>query len=285
MLKGYYELTKPGVLYGNAITSVAGFLFASRGNINVGLLFAVTFGSTAIIASACVINNYLDQDIDRIMSRTKDRPLITGAVKPRNALIFGIFLAILGLGILITYTSWLVVAIGVVGFIVYVFLYGALSKRKSVHGTLVGSVSGAVPILAGYVAALGSIDVGAWLVFVILFLWQLPEFYSIAIYRQKEYRAAAIPVISVVRGIEHTKRMIFVYTTLFVLATLGLFAFGYTGYTYLVIMSLLGIRWLIIGLQAFRTHDTDAWARHMFRFSLIILLSFSGLIAIEAYLP
>ncbi len=285
MLKKYYELTKPGVLYGNALTTVAGFLFASNANINVGLLLAVTAGSTLIIASACVINNYLDQDIDVLMSRTKKRPLITGAVKPQNALLFGVVLGIIGLAILAVYTSRLVVIIGLVGFFDYVFLYGALSKRRSLHGTIVGSVSGAIPILAGYVAAAGGFDTGAWLVFVILFLWQMPEFYSIAVYRRKEYKAAGIPVISVIRGVEHTKKMILIYTVLFVLATLGLFFFGYTEYTYLVFMSLLGARWIVLGVRAFHTEDTDAWARRMFRFSLIILMSFSLLISVEAYLP
>lgn len=285
MLRNYYQLTKPGVLYGNALTTVAGFLFASRGIIDIGLLLMATIGSTLIIASACVINNYLDQDIDRLMSRTKKRPLITGAVNPRNALAFGIILGLLGVGLLAAFTSWLVVAIGIFGFIVYVFLYGALSKRRSVHGTLVGSVSGAIPILAGYVAASGGFDLGAILVFVVLFLWQMPEFYSISVYRRNEYKAAGVPVISVVQGIEHTKRMIFIYTILFVAATLGLFVVGYAGYVYFAAMLLLGIRWIFLGSQAFHADDDAAWARRMFRFSLVILLVFSFLISIEAYVP
>lgn len=285
MLRNYYQLTKPGVLYGNALTTVAGFLFASRGIIDIGLLLMATIGSTLIIASACVINNYLDQDIDRLMSRTKKRPLITGAVNPRNALAFGIILGLLGVGALAAFTSWLVVAIGIFGFIVYVFLYGALSKRRSVHGTLVGSVSGAIPILAGYVAASGGFDLGAILVFVVLFLWQMPEFYSISVYRRNEYKAAGVPVISVVQGIEHTKRMIFIYTILFVAATLGLFVVGYAGYVYFAAMLLLGIRWIFLGSQAFHADDDAAWARRMFRFSLVILLVFSFLISIEAYVP
>lgn len=272
-------------MYGNAMTTVAGFLFASRGSINAGLLLATTAGSTLIIASACVVNNYLDQDIDKLMSRTKNRPLVTGIIKPLNALIFGLLLGFMGVLLLALYTSWLVVAIGVVGFIVYVFLYGALSKRQSMHGTLVGSISGAIPILAGYVAAAGGIDLGAWLVFAVLFLWQMPEFYSIAIYRRKEYKAAGVPVISVVKGIDVTKRHILVYTVAFVTATIALAAFGYAGYTYWGVMTLVGMYWLNHGINGLTAVDNDAWSRKMFRISLIVLLVFSFMISIDAWLP
>lgn len=285
MLKHYYELTKPGVLYGNALTTVAGFLMASKDGFNAVLFLATVFGSTLIIASATTINNYLDQDIDRLMTRTKNRILVVGLVKPRNALIFGILLGISGVTLLIAYVSWLVVFIGLVGFVVYVFLYGALSKRRSMHGTLVGSISGAMPILAGYAAAAGTIDAGGVIVFLILFFWQFPEFYSISIYRRKEYKAAGIPVISVVKGVEHTKLHIFFYTAAFVAATISLTAFGYTGLTYLIIMSGLGLYWLRIGLDGFKTKDNDRWARRMFRFSLVMILALCVMLPAGVFLP
>lgn len=272
-------------MLGNLITTVAGFLFASQGQIDWGLFLATNIGTGLVISSACVINNILDQDIDAKMERTRSRPLITGEANSTIATLFGIGIGMIGLTVLLTWTNWWVVGVGLFGFITYVWLYGALSKRKSIHGTLVGSLSGAAPILAGYVAVRPGLDIAAILLFMILFLWQMPEFYSIAVYRRKEYKAAGVPVISVVRSIEHTKRMILIYTVLFVAATLGLFAFGYADYTYLVIMSLLGLRWIKLGIDGLRTKDSDAWARRMFRFSLVVLLSFSFLIAVEAYLP
>lgn len=284
-VKAYYALTKPGVLYGNALTAAAGFLLASQGTVD-WLLFVMTLlGSTLIIASACVINNYFDQDIDRIMARTKKRPLITGEVSPKGAFIFGWILGILGVGVLAIFTSWLVVAIGVIGFIDYVFLYGRLSKRKSVHGTLVGSISGAIPILAGYVSAAGGFDMGALLVFAVLFFWQMPEFYSIAIYRRKEYKAAGIPVVSVVRGVERTKALILVYTAAFVLSTITLSLIGVTGSIYLLVMSLLGIYWLYLAIIGLSAPDADMWARRMFKFSLTILLAFCFMISVDNFLP
>jgi protoheme IX farnesyltransferase len=284
-LKLYYSLTKPGVLYGNAITAAAGFLFASRGHIDWWLFIFLCVGTTLIIASACVLNNYLDQDIDRRMARTKKRALVAGEVKGRNAVIFSIILGLLGLAILTRYTNPLVVGIGVVGFIDYVVLYGMLSKRLSMHGTLVGSISGAAPILAGYCAVTGSIDIGAVLVFAILFLWQMPEFYSIAVYRRKEYAAANVPVISVVKGVKNTKIQIAVYTFLFVLATLLLSAFGYTSVSYFVVMLVLGAYWLRLAIIGLRQSQGDAWAKKMFRFSLIILLLFCAVISVDAWLP
>jgi len=285
VIKTYYSLTKPGVLYGNALTAAAGFLLASKGNIDFWLFIALCVGSTLIIASACVLNNYLDQDIDSKMARTKKRALVQGEIKGRNAVIFSIVLGLVGVAILLAWTNLLVVLIGIGGFIVYVVLYGMLSKRLSIHGTLVGSVSGAAPILAGYCAVTGTVDVGAILVFLILFLWQMPEFYSIAVYRQKEYAAAGVPVMSVVKGIKNTKIQIFIYTVLFVIATLLLPVFGITGYPYLIVMVVLGVYWIWLGLKGLSARDSDAWARKMFRFSLIILLVFCGLISVDAWLP
>ena len=182
------------------------------------------------------------------------------------------------------YTNWLVVVVEIIGYLDYVVLYGMWSKRKSVHGTLVGSISGAVPILAGYVAASGVIDVGAILVFLIIFVWQLPEFYSIAIYRQKEYAAAGVPVISVVKGTAHTIREIFVYTFLFVIFTVSLGLLGYAGVIYTITMLAVGLYWLWLGLQGFTAQDADAWARRMFKFSLNALLIFCALISINAWI-
>lgn len=284
-IKDYYSLTKPGVLYGNVLTTVAGFLLASNGTINWGLFMATVIGMTFVIGSACVINNFLDQDIDSLMERTKTRAIVSGKVSGRGAVIFGTILGILGTLILTLWVNWLVVAIGLAGFVVYVWLYGALSKRRSVHGTLVGSVSGAMPILAGYCAVNGRIDIGAVLVFAILFFWQMPEFYSIAVYRQKEYKKANVPVISVVKGIAHTKVQILCYTVAFVASTLLLSVFGVTGVTYLVIMALSGVYFVGLGVQGLQAKDDDKWARKMFHVSLNMLLLFSFLIAIEAWLP
>lgn len=273
------------MLYGNVLTAAAGFLLASNGAVDFALFAATILGTTLIIASACVINNYLDQDIDQLMERTKKRPLIAGEIKGRHAVIFSVILGVLGVLILYKWVHLLVVGIGLIGFVTYVVLYGMLSKRLSIHGTLVGSVSGAAPILAGYAAVSGSIDLGAALLFIILFLWQMPEFYAIAIYRVHEYKKAGVPVISVVKGIEYTKKQIVFYTCLFTAAVVALALAGFTGYTYLICMLALCLYWVLLAFRGLSKVDSNQWARKVFRHSLIILLVFSLLISVEAWLP
>lgn len=284
-IRAFYSLTKPGVLYGNVITAAAGFLLASRGQIDWWLFAALIIGMTLVIASACVINNFLDQDIDSKMERTRKRAIVAGQVKGSHAVIFSIVLGVAGLATLVLYTNWLVVVVGVLGYIDYVVLYGMLSKRLSIHGTLVGSISGAAPILAGYVAARGQIDLGAVLVFAVLFFWQMPEFYSIAIYRLKEYKAAGVPVISVVKGVDATITQIFFYTLAFAASAVALALYRYTGYIYLIVMLFVSVYWLKLATEGPKAKDKNVWAKKMFKFSLTALLVFSGLLSLTAILP
>jgi len=249
---------------------------------------ATIFGMTFIIASACVLNNVLDRDIDSKMERTKKRATVLGTVVARIAILFSALLGVWGLFLLALFTNWLVVGIGIAGFIVYVVLYGQTTKRLSIHGTLVGSISGAAPILAGYCAVSGRIDAGAIIAFAIMFFWQMPEFYSIAIYRHDEYKAAGVPVMPVKKGVKNTKYQIYVYTAAFVTATLLLTAYDYTGYVYAVVMGLLGTYWLWLGAKGFEAKTKAAneqWARKMFRFSLIVVLVVSLMVSVGPLLP
>lgn len=286
-LSAYYEATKPRVTYGNVLTVVAGYLFAVAGAIHVQTLLAVTLGMTLVIASACVVNNYLDQDIDKLMERTKKRPSVLGALSTSNLLWFASSLFVFGFFILEIFTNFHVVIAALVGYVTYVWLYGALSKRRSIHGTLVGSISGAMPIVAGYFAGRDSLDIGALIVFLIIFFWQFPEFYSIAIYRRHEYKAAHIPVFPVVKGVPHTIRAILIYTILYVIATLSVAVAGLTGWTYALVMAGFGGYWIhlaVLGLRAPVTQH-DQWARRMFRFSMITILVVCVLLSVGRVLP
>lgn len=281
----YYSLTKPRVLYGNVLTAAAGFLFASPGRIAWALFLAVCLGTTLVIASACVLNNVLDRDIDTLMARTKKRATVTGGIAARNAVVYAATLGIGGMAILVAWTNMLVVAVGLVGFLAYVVLYGMLSKRMSIHGTLVGSVSGAAPILGGYVGASNVLDAGALIVFLMLFFWQLPAFYSISIYRREEYARANIPVVSVLRGVANTKVQILVYTGIFVLVSLFPQIFGYTGWVYTAVMGALGAGWLVLAGRGLISDDDNNWARRMFRYALVMMCAISLLLAVGPRLP
>ena len=284
MIKTYYLLTKPGIIYGNSINTAGGFLLAAKGVIDPLLFLAALIGTAFVIGSACVFNNYIDREIDEKMARTKKRALVTGDIPVKNALIFGTLLGILGFLILFSYTNLLTGVIGVIGVVMYVVVYGYF-KRRTVHGTLIGSISGAIPPVAGYTAVTNSVDTGAILLFLILVFWQMPHFYAIAVYRLEDYKKAGIPVLSVVKGIPTTKKQILFYTAGFILASLLLSFFGYTGYTYAIVIGILGLWWLKMAIDGFKTENDIQWARKVFKFSLIVTLVFSALISLEVVLP
>ncbi|HVI60940.1 MAG TPA: heme o synthase, partial [Candidatus Saccharimonadales bacterium] len=192
MLRECYWLTKPGIIYGNALTATGGFLLAAKWQIDLSLFAATIGGTCLVIASACVINNYIDRGIDKQMARTQRRATVTGKISGPWAIIYGLALGISGFALLVLFTNALVALIGLAAYIDYIVLYG-VSKRASVHGTLVGSIAGAAPPVAGYCAVTGRLDLGALIIFLIMVCWQMVHFYAIAIRRADEYRAAKIP--------------------------------------------------------------------------------------------
>lgn len=273
-MREYYRLTKPGIIYGNTITGFAGFALASRLNFDVMLCVETLLGLAAIIAASCVFNNYVDRGIDREMARTKQRALATGAISGLSALSFGTILLVIGCVILGVYTNPITLSIALFGMFAYLVLYG-LGKRLTVHGTLIGSISGAVPPVVGYVAVTNRIDTAAYLLFVVLVLWQLPHFYAIAMFRAKDYAAAGIPVLPVVQGVRATKLQIMIYIAAFIAASSLLTLFHYTGLVYLAAVIFVGLVWFVTGLSNYNGAESVAWAKKMFKMSLFVLLVWS----------
>lgn len=284
MIRSYYQLAKPGIVYGNVFTAVAGFLYASRWYIEPVVFLATMCGLALVIASAAVCNNYLDRDIDQHMERTRSRALVRGTISPRNALLYAAVLGSIGIYLLSAYVSALTASIALLGFVFYVLLY-THSKRISHWAAVVGSVSGAVSIVVGYTAVVGRIDTQAIILFLILALWQMPHFYSIATYRLNEYEAAKIPVLPAQKGIRATKIYILRYVVVFIMAQVALFVWGYAGYTYLALVSAAGLWWLVQAMQGFTTPHTEKWARRLFRISLLVLLVFSVALSVASITP
>ncbi len=282
-LKLYFLLTKPGIIIGNVITAAAGFFFASHGNINLWLLLAALGGTSLVIASACVFNNWLDRDIDRKMDRTRNRALVTGVIPVPFALIYASLLGVIGFAILVLWVNLITALLGLLGFIFYVIFYG-LSKRQSIYGTLVGSVSGATPIAAGYTAVTGNFDIGALLLFIILVIWQMPHFYAIAIYRLTDYKNASIPVLPAVQGILVTKIHIILYIAAFLFSTFLLTMYGFTGYIFAAIMVIAGLIWLVLAMEGLRAPNDTIWAKKMFKFSLNVIMAFCIIISLDTFL-
>jgi protoheme IX farnesyltransferase len=280
-LRAYYHLTKPGIIRGNLLTAAAGFVVASGIHIDFVLLVETLAGIGLIIASACIINNYIDRNIDKAMARTKRRALVTGEISPRNALVSAAVLGLLGFIILAVHTNWLTVAVGLTGFVDYIIFYG-LSKRRSWTGTLVGSISGAAPVVGGYTAVTGQFDAAALILFLILTFWQMPHFYAIALRRLKDYKAAGIPVLPAVRGERAVKVQMIAYMAAFVAAVLALSLAGYAGTFYMVTMGALSLGWLVVALRGWYAADTKKWATSVFLYSLILLPAFLVIILIDA---
>ncbi len=241
-------------------------------------------GIALVVAAGCVFNNILDRAIDSAMARTRTRALVSGTISPKQALSYGLMLGTIGLLILAVGTNLLTTALALAGLVIYVAVYG-FWKRRSVHGTLVGSLAGAVPLVAGYCAASNQFDRGAWLLFIILALWQMPHFYAIAMYRLGDYKAAKLPVLPAVKGMKATKRSILGYILAFIIATSTLTVFGYTGYSFAGVMIILGLAWFIKGVRGLHVEDNTKWARSMFSFSLVVLMSLSVMLSVGAILP
>lgn len=280
MFKLYYQLTKPGIIYGNAITALAGFFLASRGHLNFRLLIATLVGLSLVIGSGCVFNNIWDRDLDAKMQRTKNRAMVTRTISPRSAMIFGLILLVVGLLALHYYTNDTALFAALIGFLVYVFAYTPL-KRRSVYATLVGSIAGATPPVVGYAAVTNRFDAAALVLFLILVCWQMPHFYAIAIYRLKDYAAAGVPVLPVKAGIHDSKIQMLWYIVGFVIASLSLALTGFAGYNYGIFACVLGLAWLWLGGLGFRVSDETAWARKMFLFSLLVLMSLCVIISLD----
>lgn len=277
-MRTYYMLTKPGIIMGNLITTAGGFALACRAGFNFFLFFEMLGGLGFVIASACICNNYIDRYADQKMARTKNRGLAKGTVSPVKALSLATVLGLSGLTILAIFTNLLATLVALAGFFIYVVVYSYV-KYFSDCATLLGSISGAVPPVVGYVAVSNSLDMGALLLFLILVLWQMPHFYSIALYRQDEYAAASIPVLPITKGVYVTKVQMVAYIVAFMTATAMLTVLGYTGYAYLIIATLLGGTWLALSFKGFKAKDDKRWARKMFAVSLVTIVGLSILLA------
>lgn len=291
-LKNYYRALKPDRTYANVMTTAAGFLFACAWHIDWGLLAATIGGTTLVVLSACAANNCTDRGIDARMPRTRKRPTVTGEVSVWVLATLAVVLGIAGYALLLVYTNWLTVLVGAIAYIDYVVLYG-WSKRTSVHSTLIGTISGAAPLVAGYTAVTGRFDVTALILALIMIFWQMPHFYAIGIFRLADYKAGGLPVWPVVRGIRSTQYWILVYTSLYLCAVLSLALFGHAGAVYAAVSVVLALYWLWLGVRGLRPvgghhsqpQDPVKWARGMFGVSLVVLLVLSASVALSPLLP
>jgi protoheme IX farnesyltransferase len=266
----HLSIIKPGIIFGNVVTLCGGYFLAvhSHGFHFFNFLSAL-LGMIGIIACGCILNNCIDRDIDKLMKRTSKRLLATNNLSVKIALLYASAFGLIGFLLVYLGTNALTLLIAFIGLLAYVVTYTLWLKRSSVFGTVIGAVSGAVPPVVGYTSVTGQFDLVAFVLFLILFCWQMPHFFAIAICYSDDYASAGIPVLPLKRSMTYTKVNILVFILLFFLVTLLLPILGVTHLLYLITASLVGIIWIGMGLWGFFVEDDVVWARKLFLFSII----------------
>jgi protoheme IX farnesyltransferase len=260
--------------------AIAGYMVASSYFQIVWFRFlGLIAGTFLLIASAGVYNNFLDQKIDQKMSRTAYRQLVTGEISNKNALIYGSLLLIISLFILLISTNLTIFWVGVGAIIFYVLIYGYY-KRRTIYGTLIGTLPGSASLFAGYLAKNNHLTLVIGGLVLIMIFWQLAHFYAISIYRCDDYKAAKLPVWSVVRGLKSTKNQIIINQVILILISLGFILINHFEIFGIVIL-LVSIVWLMFSLISLKTNPLRLWAKKIFLTSLIYNLIFVFLMIIN----
>jgi protoheme IX farnesyltransferase len=270
VVNDYVRLTKPRIISLLLVTT-AGAMFVAAGGVPDGwLLFWTMVGGYLAAGGANAINHYVDRDIDGRMRRTTERPVVAGRVAPGRALAFGVALGALSALVLGLAANWLAAGLGLLGLALYVGVYTLWLKRTSVHNIVIGGSAGAVPPLVGWAAVTGDLGLSAWLLFAIVFYWTPPHFWALALILKRDYAAAGVPMLPVVRGVEETKRQILLWTLVMVAVSILPVASGAAGLTYLVSALVLGAIFLVLAALLARD-PAIGWARATFHYSLLYL--------------
>jgi len=227
-------------------------------------------GTAVIVGSANTLNCWLERDLDRLMKRTSNRPLPAGRLSPQVALIFGLALAAVSIPALAVWVNPLTALVGASALVTYVAIYTPM-KQKSPAALLVGAVPGALPPLMGWTAVTGRIDTPAVVLFGILFLWQLPHFIAISLFRKRDYSNAGMKVLPAVRGDAVAKRHAIFWAAALLPVSLMLVPLGVAGNVYLAVATVFGVGYLGMSLRGLRKDAGPKWARKLFVFSILYL--------------
>ena len=268
--RDYVTLTKPRIMVLLLLTA-AGGMFVGAGGVPSGGLLAATLGGLALACGgASALNHVLDRDIDAHMRRTDRRPVAAGRVAPERALEFGVALSALSFVVLASFVNVLAALLAVAGNLFYVVVYTRYLKRSTPQNIVIGGAAGAVPPLVGWAAATGNLTLPALFLFLIVFYWTPPHFWALALLIRRDYEAARIPMLPVVKGDAQTARSIVRYTVLLVAISLLPVAWRTVGWLYLGAALVLGAAFVALAV-ALRRQTTPARARRLFTFSLAYL--------------
>lgn len=277
LARDVWSLGKPR-LSSLVIFTAGGGLYLAGGNPSLSTVLSGVLGTAMVVGGANALNNYIERDSDRLMERTRTRPLPAGRMDPRIALVFGLVLIAISIPWLYVATTPLAAALALSAFLLYVLVYTPL-KRKSWLSVLVGGLAGAMPPLIGWTAVTGSLDAGGIALFAVLFLWQLPHSLAIAIYRKDEYANAGLKVLPVVVNEAVTRQHIMAYVVGLVTVTLWMVKLDLGGIITLCGAASLGGIFLFKAYKGLKNEGGAVWARDLFLYSLVYL---SGLFVIMA---
>jgi heme o synthase len=267
------SLTKPRITFIVLVTAAAGMKLAAHAPIPRMLWLWTLLGTALVVGSANTLNMWWERDVDGKMARTKDRPLPAGRLSPNAALIFGLLLAVVSLPILFFGVNPMTGLLGAIALVSYVLLYTPM-KRHSVRALWVGAIPGAIPPLLGWTAITGRLDAAGIALFSILFIWQIPHFLAISIFRAEDYARAGLKVVPVELGDRATNGMMFRYTVALLAVTVWPFLAGVGGKIYLGVAVALGALFLALAARAFRIEGDKriTWARSVFGYSIVYLV-------------
>jgi protoheme IX farnesyltransferase len=281
--RDYVTLTKPRIMTLLLLTGAAGMFVGARGVPPLGT-FAVTMAGLALACGgASALNHVLDRDLDRLMRRTGHRPVAEDRVAPARALEFGLALMAFSFVVLASLVNVLTAALALVGGLFYVLVYTRWLKRSTPQNIVIGGAAGAVPPLVGWAAATGNLTVPALFLFLIVFFWTPPHFWALALVIKRDYAAAQVPMLPVVRGDDETARQIVWYSLVLVAVTLLPFAWHTAGVVYLAAALVLGAIFLRLAWRL-RRETTTARAGALFHYSLLYLALLFVALAVDPLL-
>jgi protoheme IX farnesyltransferase len=268
--RDYLTLTKPRIMVLLLLTAGAGTFVGAQGVPSAGLLATVLGGLALACGGASALNHVLDRDIDKYMRRTDRRPVATGRVAPERALEFGLALSAFSFVVLASFGNTLAALLAVFGNLFYVLVYTRWLKRSTPQNIVIGGAAGAVPAVVGWAAVTGNLALPALFLFLIVFYWTPPHFWALALLIRRDYEAAKVPMLPVVRGERQTAVSILRYTLLLIAITVLPFALGELGWIYLLVAAVLGAIFLALAIALLR-ETTTARAKTLFSFSLTYL--------------
>lgn len=280
MVGGYIGLTKPRIIELLLITTVPTMVLAAGEWPSWSLIAITLLGGSLAAGGANAINMYIDRDIDKLMKRTQNRPLVTGLIKPRNALVFALALEVIAFAILWTGANLLSAILALSATAFYVFVYSMWLKRTSKQNIVIGGAAGAVPTLVGWAAVTNTVGWPAIWLFAIIFLWTPPHFWALAIRHSDEYRAANVPMLPSVVSIEKTIRTMVVYTVVLTLTTFVMIPVANLGFIYGVTAAVSGTGF-VVGTAMLSRKPTQAWSMRVFSFSITYVTLLFGALMLD----